>query len=167
MKPFEIFLEAWKTVFRKKRSYLIFSIASFLVFSVFIIIPVIIVPGNDIAYQLSIMPFGDFVTLITLSFITGLAVVFNIYIFNQKKHLQKSQIGQVGITGIAALLSSFFGSFSCIACAATIIGFFGLTAVTFAIKFRIYFALASVFLMLSSVYFTARKVLHVCDRCSI
>lgn len=161
------FLKAWNLVFMRKRHYLYLVIASLGTFFIFIIIPVLLVPGNNISYQLSIMPFVDFITLSLLSFITGLAIIFNLYIFKQKKHLQKEQIGHVGVTGAAALLASFFGAFTCIACAATVVGFFGLTAVTFALQYRLYFALTAVFLMVSSVYFTARKVLHICERCSI
>jgi len=166
MKQLSIFSAAWYTVFQEKRDYLFLFLTIIITFFILIAIPVIVTPGNDIFYQISIMPAVDLITLVSLSIIAGISFVFNLYIFQQKKHESK-QVGNAIITFFSTLLSSFFGTVTCIACAATIGGFLGLTTVTFIVKNRIPFALLSIFLLFTSVYFTAQRVLHTCKQCVI
>ncbi len=80
-----IIWDAIQIVFKQKK-YLFGLIGSIIViFWLFILIPVIIVPGNDIPFQLSIMPKKDFIILLLLAIITGVTLLFHLYIMRRKK----------------------------------------------------------------------------------
>lgn len=166
MKYFQTVRLAWEKVLTGKKDYMLLFSTAFLTFIILIFLPVVIVPGNDIFFQLNIMPISDFMVLFLLSCISGVAIVFNIYIFNQKKHAEK-QVGNTAVTILSMLSSAFFGTITCIACAATIGGLLGLSTVAFVLKYRIIFAIISIFFLLASVYFTAQRVIHTCKRCAI
>lgn len=58
---------ATKTVLREKRYLLIFLLFLPVIFFVFILIPVTVIPGNDFAFQLSIFAAKDYALLSVLA----------------------------------------------------------------------------------------------------
>ncbi len=166
MRYFLLLWEATKTVLKQKRYVVGLLLVALIVFWLFVYIPVISIPGNDFGYQLSIMPKKDYVVLITLSFLTGLAVMFHLYILsNQRKH-KISQVGHLTFSGLMGLVASFFGTLTCVSCAATVLGFFGLGTVLFFGTYRLYIASFAFLLMAISLYFTSLKVLNLCEQCN-
>lgn len=164
---YTVVLEALKLVFNRKYYLLGLGLMSILTFMLFVMIPVLLIPGNDITFQLSIMPVGDFVVLIVLSILTAISILFSLYIVRRKKEEQVNQVGVVTATGGISIISSFLGTVTCISCASTIIGFAGVGTVTFALKYRFLPASISLLLMLVSLYFNSKKILYLCDSCHV
>ncbi len=158
--------EATKAVLRQKRYVVGLLVVALIVFWLLVYIPVISIPGNDFGYQLSIMPKRDYVILTTLSLLTGLAVMFNIYILSRHSKHKISQVGHLTFSGLMGLASSFFGTLTCISCAGTVLGFFGLGTVLFFGTYRFYIASLAFVLMAISLYFTSLKVLNLCEECN-
>lgn len=159
--------EAFKLVF-KKRTYMLGTvITAFIVFSIVIIVPVLTVPGNDLAFQLSIMPLQDFFVIGLLGILTGISIMLNVFLFHREKKGKMKKTGVMTITSGFGVMSSFLGSVTCIACASTILGFLGLGTVTFLLAYRLQLVLLTSLFILLSIYFTSRKVLNFCDVCNI
>lgn len=145
-----------------------FLSASGALFWLFLYIPVRVIPGNDFAFQLSILRPSDISLLILLSLITSLSITLHFYLLRKK-------VSNKGITltigsGLAGstvgIIGSLFTTASCAACVATILGFLGVGTVFFLLNNRQLIIALSIFLMLVSLHFTARKVLGICDSCN-
>ncbi|MBI2327894.1 hypothetical protein HYU92_06265 [Candidatus Curtissbacteria bacterium] len=137
-------------------------------FALLIAIPASTVPGNDFFFQLSILTKTDFLLLLTLSVLTGLAATFHIYLIkNQNKVKLQSLAGQTGTSLLSGLIASVFATASCSACVASIFGFLGFTAVLFLLKFRLYIVSLAILLNIVSLYHLSKKVLGVCQTCKI
>lgn len=163
----KVIWDASKMVFKNKRYKLALICFIVVIFWLFIFVPVTIVPGNDIPFQLSIMPKSDFLILTILSILTSISLLFQIYIFRRSKVKRLEQIGQATATGSMGIVSSILGTVTCIACASTVLGFLGIGTVTFALKYRFALASFSVLVMIVSLYFNSKKVLNLCQICNV
>lgn len=159
--------EASKIVFQRKIYVFGALLTSFFVFVAVITVPLLTVPGNDLAFQLSIMPLRDYVTISILGMLTGISLMFNLYVFRRERKQKIEKVGTMSITGGIGVVSSFFGSVTCVACASSILGFLGLGTVTFLLSYRLPIVLLSSFFIILSIYFTSRKILNLCDVCTI
>ena len=166
MKKAQIVWEAILIIIKEPKYIFGGIIVALSVFGLLLFIPLVSIPGNSLQFQLSIMPRRDFIILTALSLLTGLAVMFHVYILSNHKKHKISQVGQLTFSGLMGVISSFFGTFTCIACAGTVVGFLGVGAVIFVAKYRFYIASIALALMMVSLYFTSLKVLNVCEECN-
>lgn len=145
--------------------YLLFALLlSLSFFFLFIYIPVRNIPGNDFAFQLSILTPTDFLLLIALSLLTTLSLIMNLYLFLQRR---KKQIGialfsQGGVGIFSGTIASIFGTATCAACVGSLFGFLGVGGVFFLLEYRTPITILAIILLLISLYFTAQKVEGVC-----
>lgn len=162
-----VFFDAYKIAFKSKKYVIGLLLLSIAIFGVFIYIPVSTIPGNDLPFQLSIMPLRDFILLTILSFLTSLSILFNLYILKKQSSIQINQLGNMTFLGAISTSTSIFGSVTCIACASTFLSFLGIGTIVFIFKYQTILVVFSILLMLISLYFTSRKVLGICNPCSI
>lgn len=169
MKYVNIYFLAVKHVLSSK-SYLVglFSL-TFVIFWLLIYIPVRTIPGNDFAFQLSLLAPKDHILLITLSVLTALSIIMNVYVLRHKPTIQTglSMTGQGGTGLISGIIGSVFGTATCASCVASILGFLGIGGVLFLLQYRTWITTASIILILVSLYFTSRKILGICESCGI
>lgn len=163
------FLSANKLVLSDRRYLFGFLAVAFVMFWLLLYIPIRTIPGNDLAFQLSILTPKDWFLFIVLPILTALSIIMNIYILNHKRSLQESalMVGQGGSGFLSGIIASVFGTATCAACVATFFGFLGVGGVLFLIQYRAYIATAAIILLLISLYFTSRKVLNACESCRI
>ncbi len=130
----------------------------------FLYIPVRNIPGNDFAFQLSIMSPRDFILLITLSTLTALSIVMNGYILKRQFTLRSSvgMVGQGGVGSLAGVIGSIFGTASCASCAVSLFGFLGVGSVFFLLQYREVITVAAILLLIFSLYFSSKSVLGIC-----
>jgi hypothetical protein len=142
------------------------------VFSLFVLIPVRAIPGNDLKFQLSIFTLRDYAVLIALTLLIALSLTMQMYLFRRTKTSRKKTAAlSGGVTGVAGsfsgVLATVFATASCSSCAAALLGFLGSGAVLFLVENRWWMTLATTTLLLISLYVSAKKVLGVCVRCEI
>lgn len=163
-----------------QKSYLAgFIVISIGIFWLFLAIPVKTVPGNTFALQLRILlDTGQFFLLAALSLLTSLSLVLHVYTFRHKHSLRSDELKHSVATGaslvgsgttgfVSGVIATIFGSATCGYCVAAFFGFLGIGGVLFLIEYRTWITIAAIALMLISLYFTSRKVLGVCERCTI
>lgn len=160
---------AVKTVIKKPNYALLVFIAAMLFFGLFILIPVITIPGNSFQFQLSIFGTRDYVLMAFLAVLVGLNFALQIYSFAQRNKQQKFSQPEMG--GIAAGVSGVFGAVvgtaACASCLASLFGLIGLGtgSVFFVLQNQSYFLIGTIVLMLVLLYFGARRVKRICDSC--
>ncbi len=130
----------------------------------FLYIPVRNIPGNDFAFQLSIMSARDIGLLIALSALTALSVVMNGYILRRQFSVRSGvgMVGQGGLGSFAGVIGSIFGTASCASCAVSLFGFLGVGSVFFLLQYRQVITVVAILLLIFSLYFTSKSVLGIC-----
>lgn len=162
-------LSANKLVFSDKRYLFGFLAVAFAMFWLLLYIPIKTIPGNDLAFQISILTPKDWFLFTILPALTALSTVMNVYILNNKKSVQDgvSMVGHGGTGFFSGLVASVFGTATCAACVASIFGFLGVAGVLFLLKYRTIITMGAIILMLVSLYFTSKRVLNACESCRI
>jgi len=168
----DVFVQTYSAIMVviKKWNYaLLVFIAAMLFFGLFILIPVITIPGNSFQFQLSIFGTRDYVLMAFLAVLVGLNFALQIYSFAQRNKQQK--FSQPAMGGIAAGVSGVFGAVvgtaACASCLASLFGLIGLGtgSVFFVLQNQSYFLIGTIVLMLVLLYFGARRVKRICDSC--
>lgn len=162
----QVVATAVKTVFREKRLLLLFTILTLGTLWFFIYIPVKKVPGNTFFFQISIFTPKDWFFLILLSILTSLSLAMNIFVVRRelKNTLKSSTVGRGGFSVVTGIVGSIFGpTASCASCVGSIFGFLGVSGVFFLLEYRFYIVIASIVLMLLSLYYTSLRILGVCN----
>lgn len=136
MKQYQFYLlSANKLVFSDKRYLFGFLAVAFAMFWLLLYIPIRTIPGNDLAFQLSILTPKDWFLFTILPVLTALSIVMNVYILKNKHSLRSNDLkgsaqdgaamaGQGGTGFLSGIIASVFGTATCASCVATIFGFF-------------------------------------------
>lgn len=156
-------------VFKQRKFLVAFLILGTGLFWIFVAIPTRTIPGNTLAFQLSILKRSDYFLLITLSALTSLAAVMNFYILANKftGRTSATLAGQTGVGWASGVIASIFGTASCSACVAALFGFLGAGGVFFLLKWRVAVTIVTTILLLISLYFASLKVLGICKNCAV
>lgn len=158
---------ATETVLRERSYLLLFVLLFPVIFFIFTLVPVVAIPGNDFAFQLSIFTPKDYALLTVLAPIISLVITMQIFIFrrnkNIKENLKSAGVGAAG--GYSGIIATVFATASCSSCVAVLFGFLGTGAIFFAVENRWLFVTLAIGLMLVSLYFSAKKVNKVCISC--
>lgn len=160
---------ALQIVLKDKSYFAGFLIIAAVFFWLFLYIPVKVIPGNDFAFQFSILRPDDIFLLVLLSLLTALSLTIHFYLF-RKKVSNKGitiTIGSSLAGSTVGIVGSLFATASCAVCVATILGFLGVGTVFFLLAYRQLIISLSIVLLLVSLHFTARKVLGICDVCKV
>ena len=111
----------------------------------------------------------DLILFGTLSILTSISVIFNIFLMVRSKSLG-SGFGlatQGGASLISSLFASLFATATCAACATFLFGILGVSGVFFLLDYRIPITLGAILILLISIHFTSQKVLGNCKICRV
>ena len=160
---------AISTVLKKRNYVLLVLIVFIFFFGLFILIPLITIPGNDFWFQLSIFRTRDYILMAFLALLVGLNLALQTYNFKRKREAQKLSQSVMGgtVSGLSGIFGAVVGTAACASCLASFFGLIGLGtgSVFFVLQNQSYFLLGAIALMIISLYFAARKVNKVCDSC--
>lgn len=161
---------AVKNVLQQKFFLMIFILITAFFFGLFILLPIFIIPGNNLELQLSLYVLKDYILLFLLAVLLALNFVLQIFCI---KYRRRCNVSQTVITGSVSWLPGFFaaliGTASCASCLFPLFALFGLGAgsVLFVLKYQIYFVGGAVIITLVALYFVAKKILNICKSCTI
>jgi len=156
--------------FNKKLPRIFFLTLWPLLFAGMFAVPALATPGNTITIQAALSTLKDYIILIALSGLTALALAMHIYILQEKIGHRAGRIGNAAWGGFGAttgILSSVFATASCALCVGTLFSFLSFGAVLFLIESRLYIIVASFCLLLTSIYFSAKRISDDCTACAI
>lgn len=166
--PVAFILNASKIVFVQSRSYwLWFLLFTILALILFILVPVWSVPGNDIAFQLSLFTFGNWILFTVLALLIALLLTMQVFIFRRAKNaaIKAKSLGNAatGAAGAyAGILGGVFATAACSWCVAAVFGFLGTGTVLFIAQNRLWAVLVALGIMLVAIYFASKKVVKDC-----
>ena len=146
-----------------KNYLLLFLALAVLMMTIFVLMPVFLIAGNDILFQLSTFTFKDYLALFPLALLIGLMFSMQVYNYKRKKSIKETGKGVVG--GSSGIVAGIFGTASCPMCVAAIFGIFGTGAVLFLVKYQWYVFGLSSSLVLASLYLNSLAIDRNCKSC--
>lgn len=160
---------AVRVVLSAGRRYTIGAVILTLVlYLAYLLLPVWLTPGNDLAFQLTILRFSDHLLFLALSAVTAALIVMQAYLFIRTRGAERaSAVGRGGVGTASALFAGLLASAACFSCIATLLGFLGSGSALFIVEQRRYFVLGALALVLVALYLTARGINGYCERCGI
>jgi len=168
--PLTLILAATKEVWQfSGRLRVWFAVVTVVLFSAYILLPVWLTVGNTVAFQLSLLRLKDYALFASLSLVTALLVVMQLYIVQRSRERKRMAVavGSGGVGIYSALLSGLMATAACLSCVAALLGFLGAGTVLFIIVNRWYFIAGAIAVVMISLYFSARRVLGVCEDCEV
>ncbi len=159
-------LHAGASVFRKPL-YGIISIASALVFfSVYLLVPVWLVPGNTLALELSRMTALNYALLAALALMTGVLLSFELFAFRRSRTRSLRAAGESGIGLVASFTGGVLAAASCGCGIGILLGVLGLGGgALFVAANQSYIVLAMLVVVAIGLYFSARRAAGLCVTC--
>jgi len=153
-------IKAIKTVLKKRNYLLLFIGISIAFYGLFILIPVIVIAGNDIAFQLSILSAQDIILMAFLAGMIGLTFSLQVYSYKQRVCSTPKSVAQGAATGISGVFAAIVGTAFCASCLIPLFAAIGIGSggVFFVLENNTYFVLGAIALMIISLYFAAKKV---------
>jgi len=145
---------------------LLFIGVALAMFSFYVYIPLRVIPGNDIAFQLSLLTPQDYALLVFLSLLNGLFITMQVYSIKVARNTVQSVGKSVGGTA-GALFAGIAGTAFCASCLAPLFALFGIgfSGIIFTLQYRFYFVAAIVAFMLIAIYLTSKKIVGACEDC--
>lgn len=130
-------------------------------------IPSVITPGNTIGFQLSLLSWENIALTALFSVLFGISMALHSYAMSLKKIRKGMAVGQEAATGVAGMVGGMFSGPLCASCISIIFSVIGLggSAVIFVLSHRNEILLASVLVIIASIYFAGKKVTRFCENC--
>lgn len=168
MTHLNILISAIWTVLSRWTYRIAFVILAVLFVALYISIPVMLIPGNTFTFQLSLYTPADYTIFISISVLTSLLVLMQVFSFLRSRARTVRTIGRSSVGVFSGIFSGMFASVTCVPCAIGFLGIFGSAGSTLIIsKYQYYFiAIASIF-VLWGIYYASRNVMGYCKECNI
>jgi len=139
-------IKSIKKVLENKRFFLLFVFSGLLYGGIFAILTNVIDLRFGISNIRFVFTWINVVFFVIFSILGGVAVSVGIFAFRQKQRMSKGLP-----TGASGMLLSFVTS-TCPVCKPLLLSFFGLSGSVFIFQYGIILAVASIFLLLLSIY---------------
>lgn len=129
------------------------------------LIPVAKIPGNSITFQTQLFSAQDYVLIVLVAALESLLLVMFFYLFRLQRERKLATAGQESLGLLSGIPAFLFGAKLCPICIAAIFGVFGPGAVLFTLQYRQWIFVASVIVLIYSLYAVSKKVNGVCGSC--
>lgn len=139
-------------------------------FGLFVWIPVKLIPGNDLPFQLSIMTRLDFAMFGILSVLNALLILMQWHLFQLRRLRARSGVGMVitgGVGGLSATFASVLSTASCGACVTGFLGFLGTGGVLFVLDNRWQISLVSILIVVIALAIASNTIASGCKVCNV
>ncbi len=142
------------------------AILSFLFFALYIAIPVITIPGNDVAFHLSATPQLELILNAILSVVMG--ILFSMQIYSWRNRMGDFTNAGFSFAGLfSGGISTLFASASCAGCVGALFSFIGFSGITFLLEHKMEIMLGTFAIALIALHFTSNKINGNCRSCTL
>jgi len=155
-------ITASKEVLSRKSYLMAFIALVFIIITIFISIPIFLIPANSLLFQLTVFTIKDYLLLTVLSILTSLIIVMQVFSYKNAKFCSPEK---TAVSGGSAFVAALFGTASCSACLAAVFGFLGIGTVFFLVGYQWFIVGIAILIMLISLYFTSLKLKRVYESC--
>ncbi len=154
-------------VLKTKRQLAIAIFSSLFMLLLALYIPVLTIPGNTIEFQLSLMSWDYAVLLVVFAMLFGLSIGLHTYLSPRHGNSIIVKGTKETSSGVAGIAGTLFAGKLCPVCLSAILGAFGLGgSALFLFSFRNEILIASVLVLLLSIYFGGKRVANICEHCN-
>ncbi|MBS3067426.1 hypothetical protein J4450_01885 [Candidatus Micrarchaeota archaeon] len=161
--PTQIYISL-KTIFRNKKYIYLFIFLIIAAFVAYILIPVYTIPGNDLSFWLSIMPWWGYPIIFTFAVALGLLLTMKVYEFRHSHSVLSKAEDAGGV--IAVIIAGLYTTAACGACISSLFAIVGASGALFLNQNRDIFIVLSVIITIIAIYFTAKKINSKCNVCT-
>ena len=165
--PLQIIFLAIKKVLAKKHYKLWFAALTAIFIAAYIFVPVWLTPGNSLGFQLGLLSLRDYVLFIVLGACASLLVLMQVFLFLRKRSYRVSSAAQGGVGVFGAFFGGLLATAACSSCIAAILGFLGAGSIFFILENQPYVVAGAIALVIIGLYFSARKVMGICEDCKV
>ncbi len=159
-------VRAGASVFRKP-FYAAVAAGSALVFlCVYLLVPVVLVPGNTLAFELSRMTALNYALLAMLALMTGVLLSFELFAFRRSRTQGLRAAGESGVGLIASLTGGVLAAASCGCGVGILLGVLGLGGgALFVAANQSSIIVIMLAVVAIGLYFSARRAAGLCVTC--
>lgn len=145
-----------------------FVLLALLFYLLYLVLPVLLIPGNYLGLQLQILRLSDHVQFVFLAVVTALLILMQVYLLRRTRRAeQAAAVGRGGVGVWSAIFGGLLASAACSSCIAAILGFLGAGSVFFIVDHRSYFVASSFAVVVVALLLTARRIQGYCERCGV
>ncbi len=158
---------AIKTTLTKRTYKIAFVVLVILLLALYVSIPVLTIPGNTLAFQLSLYAPIDYILFIFLSLTTSLLVLMQIFSFRSSHKYGMKAVGHGGMGILSGISAGILTSVTCVPCAIGFLGIFGSAGSAFVVnEYQSYFILIAIVLVLWGIYHASSRIMGYCKECN-
>ena len=157
--------EALKTIFKNRKYIYLFIFLTLAAIALYILVPVYTIPGNDLQFWLSIIPWWGYPILFAFSIALSLLLTMKVYEFRHS-HSVFSKAEDAGSI-FAVIVAGIYTTAACAACISTLFVFIGASGVLYLNQYRNVFMIISIVITIVAIYFTAKKINSKCTTCKL
>jgi hypothetical protein len=148
----------------KQRPYRTYAFtASVLVFMLYIVVPVLLVPGNTFRIEFELLTPIALTLLILLAAMTGMIIALEVFSFRRSKAARLGAVGEGGAGIVASITGGIIAAASCGCGIGVLLGVFGLGGgALFITKHQAPVILFFLTLVAVSLYYSTRRAAGIC-----
>jgi|GEM_PF-1193079 len=165
--PLSILFLATKKLLHKTLYKVWFIVITLSVFAFYILTAILLIPNNNASFQFSLWHSPDYLLLLFLSASTSLLILAQVFLSSRARQTRITTLGQCSLGIFSALWGGLLATAACPSCIIAFLGFLGAGSTLFILENRSYVATAAVSLTLVGLYYNARKILGICETCTI
>ncbi len=162
-----VILSAIRTVLGTGRSYrATFVPLALLIYASYVFLPVWLIPGNSLRFQLQLFRIQDHLLFSALALATALLVLMQVFLFRRTRGSAKlAAVGSGGVGVLSAVFGGLLATAACSSCIAAFLGFLGAGSTLFIVEHRTPVVSVSFAVVLFALVATARRVQGYCEEC--
>lgn len=160
-------IQAAKKVFSNRKYIALFFAVSAIAVGLYVFYQVKAVPGNDLAFQLSITPWWGFLLMAVFAASTGLLVTMNVFVYKNFRKVHVKETGGTVLGSATGFIASIFSSATCASCVSALFGFLGTGTVFLLLDYRWHVLAASIAITGIALHFSSKKINNECRECKI
>ncbi len=160
-KSLTILTSSLAKTYATRRDILVGIALAFAAFALFVLVPVWTTPGNDVAFQLSLLTPATIGAMVILAVTNAVLVSMHLHLRRSKANVAARET----VGGLALLGSSVIATLGCASCYSSLLSAFGLGGVIFLGKYGGYVSAVVVAISFYAVWMTAKRIDGTCTRC--
>lgn len=162
-----VILSASRTVLNAGRGYRAWFLPlALLIYAAYVLLPVWLIPGNSLRFQLQLFRAQDHVLFVALGLATALLVLMQVFLFRRTRGTARiTAVGRGGVGVWSAVFGGLLATAACSSCIAAFLGFLGAGSTLFIVRHRTPVVLVAFAVVLTALLTTARRVQGYCEEC--
>lgn len=161
-------VSASSTVFRERVYIGMTVVSSLALFGLYLLVPVWLVPGNTLAFEMTQLSLLNAGLLGALALATGVLLSFEVFAFRRTRASGARAAGEGSVGLLASLAGGILASASCGCGIGILLGVVGLGGGTlFVVAHQTLIVVVMLVVVVIGLYFSARKAAGICATCSV